>query len=173
MRPSLPLLAAFVALTPTYAAAATRTVHLAPPSATLTIRAYVMGLLPITARFTRFDATLTYDPAMPARCTAALTAFTDSLESANAVARADIVGPDFLDAARFPTLTFTGMCAAAGALGGTLTLRGVARPLAMRLDWTVDGVAAEGDMHRALWGMTAKPFLVGPTIRLDLAARLK
>ncbi|MGA9868526.1 MAG: YceI family protein [Acetobacteraceae bacterium] len=172
MRPTVPLLAALLALTPPPAVGATRTVHLAPPDATLTIRAYMIGLLPITARFTRFEATLTYDPAMPARCAATLTAFTNSLESANARAREAILGPDFLDAARFPTLTFTGMCAAAGALGGTLTLRGVARPLAMRLDWTVDGVAAEGDMHRALWGMTAKPFLVGPTIRLDLTARL-
>lgn len=172
MRASVPFLAALLALTPPPAIGATRTVRLAPPGATLTIRAYAMGLLPITSRFARFDGTLTYDPAAPGRCAATLTAMTDSLENADAGVRDDIVGPDFLDAAHFPTLTFVGTCVTAGTLSGTLTVRGVARPLAMRLDWTADGVTAVGDMRRAVWGMTAKPFIVGPTIRLLVTARL-
>ena len=46
--------------------------------------------------------------------------------------RGTIVGPDFMDAASFPTLTYAGSCAAAG-LGGMLAMHGVTRPFALSL----------------------------------------
>ena len=128
MRAALMSFVALAVLTPRFAAGAPRTVRLAPPTATLALRAYAMGLLPIDSRFTRFDGSLTYDPAPPGRCTASLTAFTDSLENANPAMRETILGPEFLDAAHFPTLTFSGTCAAAEVVTGTLSLRGSPAP---------------------------------------------
>lgn len=172
MRTALMSFVALAALMPAFAASAPRTVRLVPGTATLALRAYAMGLLPINSHFTHFDGALTYDPAVPGGCSARLTAFTDSLENSNPVMRETILGPEFLDAAHFPTLTFSGTCSTAEAVAGTLSVRGFTNPLAMRLTWTAHGVTAEGEMRRALWGMDARPFTVGPTIRLTVSVVL-
>lgn len=169
MRPALLALFLFAA---THAGAAPRTVRLEPAGTTVAIRAYAVGLVPIDSRFTRFDGTLTYDPAAPGTCAATLRIIAASLETASPERRDMILGPDFLDAARFPELRFEGRCTAAEALSGVLSLRGVTQPLAMRLAWMERSVHAQGSMRRALWGMTAKPFIVGPTIRLSVAVSL-
>ncbi|MEO8715097.1 MAG: YceI family protein [Acetobacteraceae bacterium] len=166
---SLPLLLAALLILP---GAAPRTLRLVPPQASLEMRAYAIGFLPIDSRFTRFDGTLTYDQAEPARCTATLTAQVASLETAKATMRETILGADFLDAAQFPTLGFTGTCTQAGTLAGSLTMRGVAHPLVLRLERSAHGLAAEGEVRRALWGMDARPFMVGPMIRIRVTAPL-
>ncbi len=154
------------------AAAAPRTVRLEPGSTTVAIRAYAMGLIPINSWFTRFDGTLTYDPAAPATCSAMLRIITASLETNSPERRDTILGPDFLDAARFPDLRFQGSCAGPESLSGHLTMRGVTQPLSMTLAWAAHNVAAQGSLRRALWGMTAKPLIVGPTIRLSVTVAL-
>ncbi len=164
--------AAALLLAPTLAAATPRTLRLAPPAATLTIRAYAMGLVPIDAQFARFEGTLTYDPAQNGRCTAMLTAQVDSLQTTDATMRDTILGPDFLDTARFPTLAFTGVCTSPGTAEGRLTMRGVTRPLGTTLAWTQHGVVTQADVRRSLWGMDARPFMVGPVIRIRLTAAL-
>ena len=85
--------------------------------------------------------------------------------------RDTIVGPDFMDAARFPDLTYTGACGATG-LGGMLTMHGITKPFALSLDWKGDGVVAEGRLVRADWGMTAMSFLGGRTVRIRVTVPL-
>jgi polyisoprenoid-binding protein YceI len=167
-----PALLAALLLAPGLATGAPRTIALAPPGAALGIEAYAMRFLPVEARIDRFDGSLTYDPAQPGRCFATLTAQTASLETSSAALRATIVGPAFLDATLFPILVFNGTCAGAAAIEGTLTLHGVARPWAMHLEWEPHALVAEGRIRRALWGMVAKPLLVGPMIRIRLTAAL-
>lgn len=169
MRPAL--LALFV-LAASHAVAAPRTVRLEPAGTAVAIRAYAIGMVPIDSRFTRFDGTLTYDPAAPGTCGATLRIIAASLETANPERRDMILGPDFLDADRFPELRFEGRCTGPDSLAGVLSLRGITQPLAMRLAWATRDVRAQGSMRRALWGMTAKPFIVGPTIRLSVAVSL-
>lgn len=161
-----------LALAAAPAIAAPRTVRLEPASTTVAIRAYAMGLIPIDSRFTRFDGTLTYDPAAPSSCSAILRIITASLETNSPDRRDTILGPDFLDAARFPELRFQGSCAGPESLSGRLTMRGVTQPLTMTLAWAAHNVGAQGGLRRALWGMTAKPLIVGPTIRLSVAVAL-
>lgn len=167
-----PALFALLLLVAAHASAAPRTVRLEPASTTVAIRAYAIGLVPIDSRFARFDGTLTYDPAAPGACAATLRIAAASLETANPERRDMILGPDFLDAARFPELRFEGRCAGPETLSGVLNLRGITEPLTMTLGWAPRDVRAEGTMRRALWGMTAKPFIVGPTIRLSVAVSL-
>jgi hypothetical protein len=45
-------------------------------------------------------------------------------------------------------------------------------PLATTLAWSPRGVVTRADVRRALWGMTARPFMVGPVIRIRLTAPL-
>lgn len=173
MRPLLWLFPAVSLLLVSMPAPATpRTLRLAPPDAVLAIRAYAMGFVPVEARFTRFDGTLTYDPVQAGHCTATLTAQVDSIQVDNAAMRATMLGADFLDAARFPTLRFTGTCTGPQAAEGRLTLRGVTRPLDTTLAWTRHGLVTEAEIRRALWGMDARPLLVGPVIRIRLTAAL-
>jgi polyisoprenoid-binding protein YceI len=173
MRP-LPWLscAAALLLAPTLAAAAPRTLPLAPPNAALAIRAYGMGFMPLEARFARFTGTLTYDPAQHGQCVARLTAQVDSITTDNAAIRDTMLSAEFLDAARFPTLSFTGVCTSSDAAEGHLTLRGVTHPLDAALEWTPHGLVTKADIRRALWGMDARPLMVGPVIRIRLTAAL-
>lgn len=159
-------------LTAVPAIAAPRTVRLEPGNTTVAIRAYAMGLIPIDSRFTRFNGTLTYDPAAPSTCSAMLRVITASLETNNPERRDAILGPDFLDAARFPELRFQGSCAGPESLSGRLTMRGITQPFAMTIAWAAHNVGARGALRRALWGMTAKPLIVGPTVRLSVAVTL-
>jgi polyisoprenoid-binding protein YceI len=85
--------------------------------------------------------------------------------------RTTVVGPDFMDAASFPSLTYAGACQGAE-LHGTLGMHGVARPFALSLTWSQGGVIAEGRLSRADWGMTAMPILGGRTVRIRVTVPL-
>ena len=153
------------------ASAAPRRVPIGPPASELGFRAYGMGLMPIDASFARFTGWLTYDPADHASCQVELTAEVASLVADDATMRDRIVGPDFMDAARFPALTYAGACDAHG-LAGTLGMHGVRRPFALSLTWSATGVEAEGRLVRAEWGMTAMPILGGRTVRIRVTVPL-
>ncbi len=174
MRPALPLsCAAALLLAPTLAAATQRTLPLAPSNAALAMRAYGMGFLPVEAQFACFTGTLTYDSAQLGQCAATLTAQVDSITMDNAAMRNTMLSAEFLDAARFPTLTFTGVCTSAQAAAGRLTMRGVTRPLDATLEWTPKSLVTKADIRRALWGMGARPLMVGPVIRIRLTTALQ
>jgi polyisoprenoid-binding protein YceI len=155
----------------TSAEAAPRQVVLAPPGTEVAIRAYGLGLLPFDGTFARFRGSLTYDPDDHSTCKVDLTIETASLAMSNTTVHDNMVGPDFMDAAHFPTLTYTGACQAQG-LAGMLGLRGVTRPFELALDWSAGRVVAEGHLIRADWGMTAMPFVAGRTVRIQVSVQL-
>ena len=82
-----------------------------------------------------------------------------------------MIGPDFMDAASFPILSYTGICEPKG-LSGMLAMHGVTRPFALSVDWGRDAVVAEGRLLREDWGMTARPLLGGRTVRIKVAVPL-
>ncbi len=151
--------------------AAPRRTPLAPPASEVAFRAYGAGLLPIDATFARFDGWLTYDPDDRASCQVELHVQVVSMVTEDQAMRATIVGPDFMDAASFPDLTYTGSCGASG-LGGMLAMHGITKPFALSLDWKGNGVVAEGRLVRADWGMTAMSFLGGRTVRIRVTVPL-
>lgn len=153
------------------AQAASRRIPLSPPASEVAFRAYGAGLLPIDATFARFEGWLSYDPDDRASCQVELHVQVASMVTEDQAMRGTIVGPDFMDAASFPDLTYTGSCGAAG-LGGMLAMHGITRPFALSLEWSGDRVVAEGRLLRAEWGMTAMPFLGGRTVRIRVTVPL-
>jgi polyisoprenoid-binding protein YceI len=155
----------------TGAAAAPRRIDLAPPATEVAIRAYGMGLLPLDGTFAQFQGVLTYDPDDHSTCKVDLTIDVISLTMTNTSMRETMIGPDFMDAPRFPTLTYSGSCQKSG-LNGVLDLHGVTRPFQLSLDWSPGGVVAEGRLIRADWGMTAMPIVAGRTVRIQVTVPL-
>ena len=98
--------------------------------------------------------------------------------------RDNVLGPEVLDALRFPTLDFRGRYAGtldAGTLAGDLTVRGTARRVAMsvRVSREADVLVASGSWKGRLTDLGIKPFkaLLGAIkledfIALRLEARL-
>jgi polyisoprenoid-binding protein YceI len=171
MRRVLTLVTVLLVGSPIGAVAAPRRIEFGPPTSEVSFRAYGFGMVPIDANFARFDGWLTYDPDNPASCKVELRVHVASLTTEDVSLRSTMVGPDFMDAASFPALTYVGACDAQG-LGGTLAMHGVTKPLGLSLTWTGEGVVAAGRLARAEWGMTAMPLVAGRTIRIRVAVPL-
>ena len=111
---------------------------------TLTFRLNHLGFSNYTARFTGFDAQLQFDPANPPGSTLNVTIDPRSLDLNNPPAGfADTLrGPEWLDAAKFPQMTFRSTSVEvtgtnAMRINGDLTLHGVTHPVT--LDATFNG----------------------------------
>ncbi len=146
-------------------------IELLPGRSTVAFRAYGLGLLPLDGQFTRFHGWFSYDPGTPSHCSVTLQADVGSLAMTSATVGETVLGPDFLDAARFPVLAYDGACDAEG-LTGQLAMHGVTRLFALTLDWEPDAVTAVGRLRRADWGMTARPLLGGFTVRITVTVPL-
>jgi polyisoprenoid-binding protein YceI len=133
-----------------------------PPGSGIAIRVYGLGLLSMDGSFSRFHGWMSYDPANPDACQA-------SLEMSHGIVRDTIIGPEFLDARRFPTMVFRGACQG-DVIVGDLLLHGQTRPFSLdREETRANGtLVASGRLHRADWGITARRFSVGQTIRIRL-----
>lgn len=115
--------------------------------ASLLFRVNHMGFSNYTARFTRFDAKLQIDPANPAAARLEANIDVTSLETDFPTPKivdfnAELRGPEWLDAAKFPQMTYrstkiemTGTTTAR--IHGDLTLHGVTKPV--MLDVTFNG----------------------------------
>jgi polyisoprenoid-binding protein YceI len=151
--------------------AAPRRVQFGPPASEVAFRAYGLGMLPIDSRFAQFTGSLSYDPDDLASCRVELQVQVASLVTDDSSLRSTIVGPEFMDAPSFPTLTYAGTCAAKG-LGGDLAMHGVTRPFELSLTWSRNAVVAEGRLVRADWGMTSMSVLGGRTVRIRVTVPL-
>ena len=152
---------------PCGARAAETRVALSPNADSVGIRAYKLGVFPLDGLFHRFQGWLTYDPTDPADCRVELRVDVASLTVSSPDMLQRVLGPDFLDAARYPSLAFQGECDR-DRLDGRLDMHGVNRPFALALSWRHQSVNAVGDVHRGDWGMRALPVLAGPTVRIDV-----
>jgi polyisoprenoid-binding protein YceI len=112
--------------------------------ASLLFRVSHLGFSHWTARFSRFDATARFDPAKPAGNQLTVSIDPTSINADNVPAGFldTLQGPEWLDAGKFPQMTYrSNRVEAAGANGlriyGDLTLHGVTRPVV--LDATYNG----------------------------------
>lgn len=149
-------------------ASAERTV-LSTSETEVAIRVHGLGLLPLDGAFTRFQGWLERDPAVPGKCEVFLEAETASLDLVPRSIGDEIVGPDFLDAARFPVLAYRGGCKG-DRLEGDLTLHGETHPFALTVTPQTGRMVATGDLRRALWGMNARLWLGGETVRIRVSS---
>jgi len=165
------LLCALLACSTTAAQAAPHRITLAPPASEVEFRAYGLGILPIDGHFSRFTGALTYDPDNHTVCQVELAAEVASLATDDPAVRDTVMGPDFMDAGKYPSLKYAGTCHDAG-LTGTLDMHGVARQFELSLTWDPEQVVAEGRLTRADWGMTAMAFRGGRTVRIRVTVPL-
>ncbi len=166
---TLLLLALLACGSSTMALAEQRTQPLDPAHAEVGFRAYAFGLVPIDGRFARFSGQLTFDPATPSQCRVEVRVEVASLEIGDAAMQADVLSPSLLDAAAFPTLAYSGACRGE-VIDGTLTMHGATHPLSLSIKTTDGRYSAEAPMHRRDWGITGRPLLAGPTVRIRVSA---
>ena len=110
-------------------------------------------------RFDKFDGDFRFDPADPTKSTVTVTIPVDSIDTGVAKLDAHLKGPNFFDAARYPTATFKSThVERAGAHGlkvtGDLTLHGVTKPVV--LDVVINKVGPHPMGGRAAAGFDAR-----------------
>jgi polyisoprenoid-binding protein YceI len=137
-----------------------------------------LGLSRYTARFTGMDATLELDPKRPQASSVAVTIDARTLQTNYPDAEtldfdAQLTGPDWLDAKRFPEITYRSTAVEltgpdTARITGDLTLHGVARPVVLEAKFNggyasnaVDpsgsrvGFSAQGTLRRSEFGISA------------------
>jgi polyisoprenoid-binding protein YceI len=159
--------------TPTIAPAPAGQYHLDKSHASLVLRVSHLGFSTYTTRFSHFDAELTFDPGnIPAsKLLTTIDAASFEMDAAPAACLDIVKGPQLLDTAKFPKIIFqskqvrmTGVKSMQ--IFGTLTLRGVARPMLLSATFnggypgmpTMDpqariGFSAHGSFKRSQFGM--------------------
>ncbi len=154
-----------------------------------------IGFSLYTGRFTRYDATLQFDPAHIANSSLNVTIDPRSIEADNAPAGflETLAGKDWLDAERFPQMTFRSTRiepkeANTFRIHGDFTLHGVTRPIVLDARYNGGyashpyeprarvGFAASGSIKRSDFGISiglpapGTDFGVGDEVQIELQA---
>jgi polyisoprenoid-binding protein YceI len=92
-----------------------------------------LGISPFAGEFSHASGTMNVDPAHPEATRLSVTIPVDSVHTTSDVLTGELKGADWLDAARFPTATFTStgvrrLGPDTVAVSGNLTLHGITRP---------------------------------------------
>jgi polyisoprenoid-binding protein YceI len=145
-----------------------------------------MGFTTWYGDFTGASGALQLDPQAPARSHVEVSVPTASVTSTNAKLDGELKGPDWLDAARFPTMTFrsrqvtpTGPNTAD--VAGDLTLHGVTRPVTLQARFNAAGAnpldnaytvgfEVSGKIKRSDFGVAKYVPLVGDEVDLIISA---
>jgi polyisoprenoid-binding protein YceI len=149
--------------------------------ASLTARVSHMGLSTYTMRFDDLDAQYDYDPAHPEASKVQVTVNAASLDVGKPSLDRDFAR-SFLDAANYPTITFTSTAihrdGVQGTMTGDLTLRGVTRPVTLDVTFNGGGpgflglggyrmgFSATGDIKRSDFGSKQWLGVVGDNVHL-------
>jgi polyisoprenoid-binding protein YceI len=134
----------------------------------VTFKVSHLAISKVKGEFTDFDATFDYTPEQPETWRAEATIQAASINTGNAQRDDHLRSPDFLEAEKFPTLTFVSTGAELtgenrGRLTGDLTLHGVTRPVVLDLEirgmvefmgTTKAGFTATGVINRRDFGLT-------------------
>ena len=128
--------------------------------------------------FKQFSTRIAFDPAHPQACTLDATITLASADTGNADRDKMLPTADFFDVARFATATYRGAdCTPAGAgrysAQGTLTLRGVSKPVPLTLQWRAQGSGAlltvDASVPRLAFGVGAGQWADPSAIGLEVA----
>jgi len=157
------------------------------PGSTLGFAASYQGES-FAGRFGKFAPQLRFDPATPAECRFDVRIALASASTRNDERDALLVGEDFFDVARLPEARYTANhCRALGgdryAADGTLSLRGVGKPVTLNFTWTTGTnsvLSGEATLKRLDFGVGSGdwtdtdliPNEVKVTTRLVLAPKL-
>jgi polyisoprenoid-binding protein YceI len=163
-----------------------------PTHASLTWKVNHMGLSNYTARFTKLDATLTYDPADPSRSTLTATVDPSSIRTDHPGAfdkelRED---PRFFKTAQFPEIKFVSKSLQktgdkTGKMTGDLTFMGQTKPVTLDVTFNGSfkehpltkkpaiGFSATGTVKRSQFGMDALVPYVSDDVAIAIEAEFQ
>jgi polyisoprenoid-binding protein YceI len=144
-----------------------------------------MGFSTWYGNFTTASGTLTFDPKSPAKSALDISFPTDSVSTTNTKLDGELKGPEWFDAAQYPTVTFkstkiTVLSHNKGVIQGDLTFHGVTHPVTLvahfngggtnPLDkkYTI-GFDATGSLARADFGVKTYEPLIGDKVELLLS----
>ena len=152
--------------------------------ASVTAKVMHLGVSLYTMRFDTFDGSFTYDPAHPETAQVQATVDATSLDVGAGYGRK--FADEFLDASKFPVVSFvsnqirSGPDGRTGAMTGDLTLHGVTRPVTFDvafdgvghglLGGTVTGFTASAKIKRSEFGSTALQNWVGDDVTITIEA---
>lgn len=141
---------------------------------------------PATGAFRTFAASLRFDPDRPAGSRLIVTIAVPSADMGSDEVNRAIRGPEWFDAERFPVAEFrsAGVRHAGGnafVASGSLTLKGIARPIDVPFTWTETGDSARMTgrltIARAAYaigtGEWASTKVVGPDVEVSFSVRLR
>ena len=142
-----------------------------PGTATVTFRAYAMGIVPLDGAFQRFHGSVAVAAIAPLACDIDVQVEVASLAMEDAERTSDVLSADLLDAARYPLLAYRGRCVG-DTVVGALTMHGQTHPLTLRLNHERDAYTASAPVRRADWGVVGRPMTAGATVRIRFSTRL-
>lgn len=171
-------LAALLALAPTVPATAADGAWRIEPLSHADFGVRLLWVHTIRGRFERIAGTV--EPRADGRVVVDARIAANSLSMTSERQRGWVLGEDFFDAARYPTLRFVSApvtraaLEGGGTLDGELTLRGVTRPIQFELlpaRCTADAcmVQARGQLRRGEFGMTAHRAMLSDRVELALS----
>ena len=138
-----------------------------------------LGFADVDGRFTEFTADVTHDPAQPERGSVSWEVRIASVQTDSANRDRSILGPDYFDAARYPTMTFRShglrrLDDGRIEIAGVITIRGHAEPLTVIAQPVDGGFEARFEVDRLRFnvrGGTVMSRLIGRMVRVHLVLR--
>ncbi len=166
------------------------TYQLEKPHASMVFRVKHLGLSGYTLRFSDFDATLDFDPAIPtaSRLTAIINPMSVKSDHPTDAGWDERIGRDLLKGETFPQITFTSTGIETtgpftGLVTGNLTLMGVTKPVTLAVTYNggmasaalyqgraAVGFSARGTFKRSDFGSTQYSQFVGDEISVEIEA---
>ena len=152
-----------------------------PHHASLLVKIPHMGFSNYTMRFDRLDGHFTYDPASRPATKVTITVDPASINTGQASFDKTIAGPEYLDAAKYPAVTFVSTAVAGhdgkGSVTGDLTFHGVTRPVTLEVSFngvgpdmlgagTRLGFSGTAHIKRSDFGVTAVSQFTGDDLEL-------
>ena len=181
---ALTTLTTILALASAASAATAETYQLEKSHADLLFSINHAGFTEKHGSFREFDATLYYDRSKPENSRITVTVLTRSLDTAFPARDEDVRGKAFLDVARYPEMRFestkvTLIGQGALRIDGSLTLRGITRPLTLQAHLNKEGpnpfdhrptlgFSAMGSLRRSDFGMLKFLPLIGDTVSITI-----
>lgn len=144
------------------------------------------GFTKYDGEFRKVTGTLVLDPSKPDAAKVDITIATNSVMVPNAKLKEELDGAQWLDAAKFPQITFKSTkVVATGAdtadVTGDFTLHGVTKPLTLKVKFNgagnnpvnkhyTSGFEATGSIKRTEFGVKTYAPMIGDTVDLDIDA---
>jgi polyisoprenoid-binding protein YceI len=160
--------------------------ELDPRHAALLFRIDHLGFADYVGRFERFDASLSGDASNPEAAKVEAIIDMTSLDIADDAFAAELMGPDWFDAARYPQAVFRSVTIrrtgeATADVVGELTLHGVTQPLTLAVTFNgaafdrlrgrdVAGFSASATIDRSAFGVDRFSGLITNEVRIEIEA---